>query len=229
MARHPTVPDWDDGGGGDSERERLFAEPVWARVEQLKLEEQPRLEEEQRRLEEELLEQQRQDAEYMALFGDTYPDMTYAEFYAEVESSAVAAAVERNDRRPLANLIDPHFPFNANEPRQRQIRTSLSEQTHLLAAKVIRGELKHKGGRPKKGAEKSSDTKSAKSAKVRRATAAAANSLPLLKEALRVAYPDQQLRKIAKRAKYMAGKKYGVGEWEINRHLRLPKKLRLPD
>lgn len=213
------MPAWDDGDCRERKRKRelsseeateleaRFAEPIWARVEQLKPEQQRRLEEKQRRLEEDLLEQQRQDAEYMALFGDTYPEMSYAEFYAEVESSAAAAIVERNDKRPLANLFDPRYPFNANEPRERQIRASLSEQTYLLAAKVIRGELKHKGGRPKKGAEKNLDTDVAK---VRQAIAAAVKSLPLLRKALRAVYPKPTRKEIGKRARYMASKKYEV-------------------
>jgi hypothetical protein len=234
MLRRPTSIPWCDGDcrGRDlsnkeaSELESRFAEPIWARVEQLRLEEQRRLEEEQRRLEEELLEQQRQEAEYTALFGDTYPGMTYSDLYADVESSAAAAFVERNDKRPLAKLLDPRHPFNAYEPRRRRIRESLSEQTYLLAAKVISGELKHKGGRPEKGLEKNLDTASAK---VRHTTAAAASSVPLLRKALRAAYPRPRRVEISERAVYMAGEKYRVGEHTIENYLDRSKSLRLPD
>jgi hypothetical protein len=217
------MPPWIDGNCGEPKRERRFAEPIWARVEQLRLEDQ-------QRLEEELLEQQRQDAEYMALFGDTYPGQTYRDLYAEIESSAIAALVERGDKRPLANLLDPRYPFNAYGPPERQIRATLSEQTYLFAAKVIANEFKHPGGRPKKGTEKNPDTPCAK---VRRATDAAAKSLPFLRAALRAAYSNEKPRltrsDISKRALYMASKKYLVAEGTITNCSRLPKSRRLPD
>ena len=193
------------------ELERRFAEPIWARVEELKVEEQHRLEDEQ-------LEQQRQDAEYMALYGHTFPGIPKSEVYTDMERNAVMALKEDNDARPLALLLDPRYPFNAYELKH-PIWMTLSEETRQLAADIIRGEFKHKGGRPKRGSEKNRDTPSARD---RKATHDAVASLPFLRRALRTAYPNQTRFEIGKRTLYMASCKFGISEETIKNYCRLP-------
>jgi hypothetical protein len=218
------TPPWRDGDcrGEDisvnvaRERERQFTKPIWAKVERLKAEERRRLEEEQ-------LEQERQHAEYMALYGDTFPGIPMSEIYTAMECDAVTALNEQNDKRPLAALFNPGHPFNAYQP-ERPIWKYLSEETRLLASKVISGEFKHEGGRPKRGSEKNRNTPSAS---VRQKTHQAAVSVPYLRKALRATYPHRGRGEIGERALYMASKMYGVGEQTIKNYLNLPRARRL--
>jgi hypothetical protein len=212
------IPPWRDGDCRDRDispqdkkiREDRFAQPIWANAKELQLEEQRRLEEEQ-------FEQELQDVEYMALYQHTFPDIAIpdipvSEIYKREEHAAVAALIERNDRQPLASLLDPHRPFD-HQPRDA-VWMHLSKETRRLMAEVITGRFKHEGGRPKKGQEKNSDTPSARD---RKAIHDAAAIVPFLRKALRAAYPKPRRGEIGKRALYMASREFGVEEEAIRR------------
>jgi hypothetical protein len=201
---------------------------IWSKVEELKAEEQHRIEEEQ-------LEQERQDAEWWAINDDLLDPSIFpqphhidradpvGEWHAAEERDAVAALKKHNDKRPLAALLDPRHLSNAYYP-DRPIWMSLSEETRLLIAEVILGEFKHEGGRPKKGKEKNRNTPSAM---LRQATHQAVESLPFLRKALRAAYPDLRRKEIGRRAVYMASRKYGVSEDTIENYRNRPLRLRI--
>lgn len=129
-----------------------------------------------------------------------------------MQREAIDALIKHNDKRPLAKLLSSECPLDV--------------ETRLWMRMALADEFKHKGGRPKKGEEKNIATEAMA---IRRKVAAAAESVPFLKNALRSAYPKPTHSEITKRAKYMACQKYGITEAMIKHYIGLPKSRRLHD
>jgi hypothetical protein len=209
------VPRWRDGDQRSDpsrearERERRFAEPIWARAKELRAEKR-------RENYEQYQEQAYRDSTWQYPENVRLRTLPPIQVITRLEQKAVAALKEQNDRSLLAELFDPNYIYNQSPLIPDQpIRNSLSNETAKLVAEVLRGDFKHSGGRPK-------GRKDPRGRPLRRRVHVAAAYIRFLSAALRAAYPGQSRREVRGRALYMASKKYRLAEDTIKNYAGLP-------